>query len=164
MWAMRRSAESRVRESSEGGRIGPDLDLARLFIAALSCKQRRPPPSRPCHATATLPSILAPRTRTAPHAPLRVVAFAGRAGQGRSRAGRAEAEGQGGRGGDDRYPRTNQRLFMAFTPSPPNFSAVFCLSLVGTLCLRDTKSGHLCDWWLKSHRFREKFECISRVI
>jgi hypothetical protein len=28
MW---RSAESRVRESSEGGRIGPDLDLARLL-------------------------------------------------------------------------------------------------------------------------------------
>lgn len=25
---MRRSAESRVRESREGGRIGPDLDLA----------------------------------------------------------------------------------------------------------------------------------------
>jgi hypothetical protein len=31
MWAMWRSAESRVRESSEGGRIGPDLNLAPLL-------------------------------------------------------------------------------------------------------------------------------------
>lgn len=31
IYAMRRSAESRVRESSEGGRICPDLDLASLL-------------------------------------------------------------------------------------------------------------------------------------
>ena len=43
MWAMRRSAESRVRESSEGGRIGPDLDLAPLFYSPLRGKQRRLP-------------------------------------------------------------------------------------------------------------------------
>jgi len=132
IWAMRRSAESRVRESSEGGRIGPDLDLERLFIATLSSKQRRLPLAAvPRHVAALDPR---PPHRTAPHARfvLRLPA-----GQRRSRA-----EGQGGRGGDDRDPCTYRRLFTAFSPSPPRFPTVFCLPLVGTLCLRDPKSGY----------------------
>lgn len=63
MWAMRRSAESRVRESSEGGRIGPDLDLARLFIATLSWKQR-------CVPLAAVPRHVAALDPRPPRAPL----------------------------------------------------------------------------------------------
>lgn len=108
MWAMRRSAESRVRESSEGGRIGPDLDLAPLFYSPPSAGSKGASPSRPCHAT--LP-------RSSPLPPLRV-AFAGRAKRKRG-AGANE-------GGEERDPRTNRRLFtvlfshypLAFLPGP----------------------------------------------
>lgn len=63
-----------MRESSEGGRIGPDLDLERLFIATLSSKQRRLPLAAvPRHVAA-----LDPRPPHRSPRPLRV-AFAGRA-------------------------------------------------------------------------------------
>jgi hypothetical protein len=102
MWAMRRSAESRVRESSEGGRIGPDLDLAPPFIAP-SAGSKGASPSRPCHAT--LPSVLA--SRPAPHA-----RFVLRLPAGQAQA-QAHAQSRSQR-------RTNRRLFTVVFPINPS--------------------------------------------
>jgi len=135
MWAMRRSAESRVRESSEGGRIGPDLDLERLFIATLSSKQRRLPLAAvPRHVAALDPR---PPHRTAPHARfvlrLPAVEPKAREAEGATTATRAPI-------GD--FSRRFPRLPLVF----PRFSA-FPLSVRFAFVIRRVVT--LRDWWLK---------------
>ena len=113
MWAMRRSAESRVRESSEGGRIGPDLDLAPPFIAPLRGKQRRLP-------LAAVPRHVALGPRLPPRSPRPLrVAFAGR-----SSAGAEPEPTRGARSATHAPIRDFSRWFFPFTP---RFSAIFCL-------------------------------------
>ena len=105
MWAMRRSAESRVRESSEGGRIGPDLDLAPLFYSPLRGKQRRLPLAAvPRHVASVLP---------APPASSCVC-----------RQGKAQARSRSQRGGRGARPTHQSATFHgAFFALPPRFSA-----------------------------------------
>lgn len=119
--AMRRSAASRVRESSEGGRIGPDLDLERLFIAHsfLELEAKSPLPLGSASPRCPRSSLTAPLPTPAP------CCCVCRKAQGQHTR-RTEPSGrQGGRGGDDRDPRTYRRPLTAF---PSCFPAFFCLS------------------------------------
>lgn len=119
--AMRRSAASRVRESSEGGRIGPDLDLERLFIAHsfLELEAKSPLPLGSASPRCPRSSLTAPLPTPAPCCCV--------CRKGSIRVEPSQAEGrQGGRGGDDRDPRTYRRLLTAFPPCLPAF---FCHAL-----------------------------------
>lgn len=132
--AMRRSAASRVRESSEGGRIGPDLDLERLFIAHsfLELEAKSPLPLGPRgRASPRCPrsSLTAP-LRSPPARPLRVVAFAEP-----SRSAREAEEAT----------TATRAPIGDFSRRFPLVSPRFSASPLSTLCLR---GGHFCDGWL----------------
>jgi hypothetical protein len=125
MWAMRRVAESRVRESSEGGgRIGPDLDLAPppLFIAPppLRGEQKRlPPPAAVPRRHVAPRSSLASRFDASPPRPLRAACVCRQRGarSRRARGARRQETATHAPIGDFSLP---------FHSSPPRFSAVFC--------------------------------------
>lgn len=129
--AMRRSAASRVRESSEGGRIGPDLDLERLFIAHsfLELEAKSPLPLGPRgRASPRCPrsSLTAPLPTPAP------CCCVCRAGP------------KGAREAEEATTATRAPIG-DFSRRSPLVSPRFSASALSTLCLR---GGHFCDGWL----------------